>query len=143
MRVFYIYNVNNFFYEVYKKYPYKLYKMLEETYYTNRYDMMLSSNYYEAITDNFNKLFMNNFLNLNHDIDAYYTSKANTHLISNYQEYSKLMVSNYCLKLKTNINYPTFFNSLLKFSNQIFICDFENQDYFWLEAIGKKITIKE
>lgn len=143
MRVFYIYNVNNFFYEVYKKYPYKLYKMLEETYYTNRYDMMLSSNYYEAITDNFNKLFMNNFLNLNHDIDAYYTSKANTHLISNYQEYSKLMVSNYCLKLKTNINYPTFFNSLLKFSNQIFICDFENQDYFWLEAIGQKITIKE
>ena len=60
MRVFYIYNVNDFFYEVYNKYPYKLYKMLEDTYYTNRHDMMLSNNYYEAITNNFNKLFINN-----------------------------------------------------------------------------------
>ena len=30
VRVFYIYNVNDFFCSVYDKYPYKLYKMLED-----------------------------------------------------------------------------------------------------------------
>lgn len=138
VRIFYIYNVNDFFYEVYNKYPYKLYKMLEDTYYTNRHDMMLSTNYYEAITNHFNKLFMNNFLNINHKVDVYYNNKANIHLISNYHEYSKLMVSNYCLKLKSSINYPTFFDSLQKFNNKLFVCDFENQDYFWLENVHKK-----
>ena len=119
--------------------------MLEDTYYTNRHDMMLSTNYYEAITNNFNKLFINNFLNLNHKLDAYYNNKANMHLISNYQEYSKLMVNSYCLKLKTSINYPTFFESLAKFSHQLFVCDFENHDYFWLEKVKKReeLLIKE
>lgn len=145
MRVFYIYNVNDFFYEVYNKYPYKLYKMLEDTYYTNRYDMMMSNSYYEAITNNFNKLFINNFLSLNHSVDAYYNHKANNHLISNYHEYTKLTVNSYCLKLKTNINYPSFFETLRKFSNKLFICDFENQDYFWLENVRKKeeLLVKE
>ena len=138
MRVFYIYNINDFFYDVYNKYPYKLYKMLEDTYYTNRHDMMLSNNYYEAITNNFNKLFINNFLNMNHNLDVYYINKANIHSISNYQEYSKLMVNSYCLKLKSSINYPSFFETLRKFNHQLFVCDFENQDYFWLENVRKK-----
>ncbi len=114
--------------------------MLEDTYYTNKHDMMLSSDYYEAITTNFNKLFMNNYLSLHHKPDVYYSTKFNNHLISNHQEYSKLMVSSYCLKIKTNINYPTFFDTLQKFSDHIFICDFENQDYFWLGKIHKKET---
>ena len=81
---------------------------------------------------------MHNFLNINHKVDVYYNNKANIHLISNYHEYSKLMVSNYCLKLKSSINYPTFFDSLQKFNNKLFVCDFENQDYFWLENVHKK-----
>ena len=48
------------------------------------------------------------------------------------------MVSNYCLKLKSSINYPSFFDSLQKFNNKLFVCDFENQDYFWLENVHKK-----
>ncbi len=144
MRVFYIYNVNDFFCSIYDKYPYKLYKMLEDAYYTNRYNMMLSSSLYEQMITNFNKLFINNYLFANNKLDVYYYNKNNTHVISNSQEYSKLMVTSYCLKLKTNLSYPKFFNHIHDYSDNIFICDFENQDYFWLNKVVKneKIAIK-
>lgn len=143
MRVFYIYNVNDFFTSVYDKYPYKLYKMLEDAYYTNKHNIVLSSTYYEQITTNFNKLYINNYINANNKLDSYYYNKNNIHIISSREEYSKLMVSSYCLKLKTNLNYPTFFKNIITYSDNIFICDFENQDYFWLNKVSKldKITV--
>ena len=143
MRVFYIYNVNDFFCSIYDKYPYKLYKMLEEAYYTNKHNIVLSSNYYEQITTRFNKLFINNYIIANNKLDSYYYNKNNIHIISSREEYSKLMVSKYCLKLKTNLNYPTFLKNISSYSDNIFICDFENRDYFWLNKVSKldKITI--
>lgn len=137
MRVFYIYNVNDFCASVYEQYPYKLYKMLEDAYYTNKHNLVLSSSLYEQITTNFNKLYLNNYLFVNNKLDSYYYKKSNLHLISNRHERSKLMVNSYCLKLKTNLNYPKFFEHINKYSDNIFICDFQNQDYFWLNKVVK------
>lgn len=137
MRVFYIYNVNDFFCSVYDKYPYKLYKMLEDAYYTNKHNLVLSSTQYEQIITNFNKLFLNNYLLVNNKLDMYYYTKNNIHIISSREEYSKLMISSYYLKLKTNLNYPTFFKNIKNYSDNIFICDFQNKDYFWLNKVVK------
>lgn len=137
MRVFYIYNVNDFFGSVYEFYPYKLYKMLESAYYTNKHNVVSAAFQYEQITTNFNKLFINNCLIANNKLDSYYYQKNNVHIISSGDEYTKLMVSSYCLKLKTNLNYPTFFSNIKNYSDNIFICDFENKDYFWLKAVNK------
>lgn len=137
MRVFYIYNVNDLFASVYERYPYKLYKMLEEAYYTNKHSLVMASSLYEQIITNFNKLYMNNYLFANNKLDVYYYKKDNMHLISSRNEYSKLMVSSYCLKLKSNLNYPKFFEHIHSYSDNIFVCDFENQDYFWLSKVVK------
>ena len=137
MRIFYIYNVNDFCTSIYDKYPYKLYKMLEDAYHTNKHNVVLSSNYYEQITTNFNKLYINNYLYVNNKLELYYYNKNNIHIISSREEYSKLMVSSYCLKVKTNLNYPKFFYDINKYSDNIFVCDFENQDYFWLNKVVK------
>ena len=137
MRIFYIYNVNDLYASVYDKYPYKLYKMLEEAYYTNKHNLVESSFLYEQMTTRFNKLFMNNYLFANNKLDVYYCKKNNIHFISSRYEYSKLMVSSYCLKLKTNLNYPKFFEHIHGYSDNIFVCDFQNQDYFWLNKVIK------
>ena len=47
------------------------------------------------------------------------------------------MVTSYCLKIKTNINYPKFFDNINTYSDNIFVCDFINNDYFWLNKIAK------
>lgn len=141
MRVFYVYNVNDFFRSIYDEYPYKLYKMLEEAYFTNKHNLVTASSLYEQMTTNFNKLFVNNYLFANNKLDVYYYKKNNIHLISNRYEYSKLLVSSYCLKLKSNLNYPKFFDHIHNYSDNVFVCDFHNQDYFWLNKIIKKDKI--
>ena len=138
MRIFYIYNVNDFCTSIYEQYPYKLYKMLEDAYYTNKHNLVLSSSLYDQLTTNFNKLYLNNYLFANNKLDSYYYKKNNIHIISSRNEYSKLMVNSYCLKLKTNLNYPKFFEYINNYSDNIFVCDFQNQDYFWLNKITKK-----
>lgn len=145
VRVFYVYNINDYFCSVYDKYPYKLYKMLEDAYLTKRYNIKLSSSMYEQVITNFNKLFMNNFIFANNKLDIYYYNKDNIHLITNSSEYSKLMVTSYCLKIKTNLNYPRFFSSISQYSDNIFICDFINKDYFWLNKVvkNKKTNVKQ
>ena len=61
MRVFYVYNINDYFCSVYDKYPYKLYKMLEEAYLTKQHNIMLSSSMYEQIiTNNVNNIYIQN-----------------------------------------------------------------------------------
>lgn len=137
MRVFYIYSVNDFFSSVYEQYPYKLYKMLESAYYTNKHNIVLASVQYDQITTNFNKLYVNNYLVANNKVDVYYYQKNNIHIISSREEYTKLMVTSHCLKLKTNLNYPTFFNNIKNYSDNVFVCDFINKDYFWLNKVTK------
>ena len=137
MRVFYIYNVNDYFKSVYDNYPYKLYKMLEDAYLTNKHNTKESIKLYEQITTRYNKLFINNYIFANNKLDISYYHKDDKHLITNNNEYTKLEVNRYYLKIKTNINYPKFFNNINIYSDNIFICDYKNNDYFWLNKVSK------
>ena len=141
MRTFYIYNINDLLTSIYEKYPYKLFLMLEEAYYTNKHDLYNSLSMYEQIITNYNKLYINNYLIANNKTDVYYYNKNNIHLISSSREYTKLMVNSYCLKVKSNLNYPKFFYDINKYSDNIFVCDFENKDYFWLNKVVKQEKI--
>ena len=137
VRVFYIYNINDYFTSIYDNYPYKLYKMLEDAYLTGKYNTSESIRLYKQIVTNYNKLFMNNYIFANNKLDISYYHKEDKHLITNAFEYTKLEVNRYYLKIITNINYPIFFDNINTYSDNIFICDYKNNDYFWLNRIGK------
>ena len=47
MRTYYIFRINKYFAYIYKKFPYKMYKIIEELYYTKDYDMLSSYRYYQ------------------------------------------------------------------------------------------------
>lgn len=136
MRTFYIFNVNEYFYSMYKDTPYRIYEMLEDIYYVRNYDIKISSKLYFQMVNRINKLMMNEYLNTNYISCTDYTNEANTHLIATNYEYSKLIVGNTYLKIKSNRNYPLFFDSLNKYNNSIFVCDFQNKDYFWLDKVS-------
>ena len=137
VRTFYIYNINDYFTSVYDKYPYKLYKMLEDAYLTSKHNIIESNRLYEQIITKYNKLFMNNYIIANNKLNISYYHKEDIHLITNTHEYTKLEINKYYLKIKTNINYPKFFNNINTYSDNIFICDYKNNDYFWLNKITK------
>jgi len=114
MRTYYIFKINKYFAYIYKKWPYKMYKIIEELYYTKDYDMLISYKYYQKFATLFNKLALNEYI-----------------------KYNKLTINNTCIILKTDDIYSVFLNDLNTYLDNIFICDFKNKDYFWLDSLNK------
>ena len=56
-------------------------------------------------------------------------------MINNYykNEESKLTINKAYLLLETNMIKSAFFNDLK--NKNLFVCDFENKDYFWLDSL--------
>ena len=113
-----------------------MYKIIEELYYTKDYDMLSSYKYYKKFAVEFNKLAINEYIyNLN-KTNVYYHRDNNVHIINN-DKYNKLTVNDTCIILKTDDIYSLFLNDLNVYLDNIFVCDFKNHDYFWLESLNK------
>ena len=145
MRTFYLYQINDLCKDLYEQYPNRLYHILKDIYYTSKYNQPIAISSYEQVTQSFNKEFLQNYIHQYYKLDVYYHYKNHIHTLANNKECSKLMISKYSLKLKSNINYPTFFNCITKFNDNIFVCDYENGDYFWLNkiALNEKKLVKQ
>lgn len=136
MRTYYIFRINKYFAYIYKRWPYKMYKIIEELYYTKEYDMSLSYKFYKKFAIEFNKLAINEYIYKTNKENKYYQRDNNIHILNN-DKYNKLTVNNTCIILKTNDIYSVFLNDLNNYIDNIFICDFKNKDYFWLESLNK------
>ncbi len=136
MRTYYIFKINKYFAYIYKRFPLKMYKIIEELYHTKEYDILLSYKYYQRFAIEFNKLAINEYIyNLNKQ-NKNYQRDNNIHIIIN-EKYNKLTINQMCIILKTNDIYSVFLNDLNVYLDNIFICDFKNNDYFWLDSLNK------
>ncbi len=135
MRTFYIFKINKEFKSLTKESPYNLFKSLEQIYYINRKDFQTAFKLYETIALPFNKLQTNIELFNNFRNNDFYTKVNSIHLINNYftDERSKLIVKNSHLTLNTTSASSSFLKKLA--SPNLFICDFKNKDYFWLDQL--------
>ena len=138
MRTYYIFKINKYFSYVYKNKPYKIYKTIEEIYHVKEYDMVLTYKIYEQVAITFDKTKINNYIGTVYLENKYYYKNNNTHIYSDNYEYTKLVVTNSNLKIKSNISNPIFFRDINNYSDNIFVCDFVNKDYFWLDKVIKK-----
>ena len=130
MRTYYIFNINNYFTYMYKNKPYRIYKILEEMYNVKKSDIVLSYKLFEQIAYSFNKNKLNEYVKYLFKNNTSYYNRLNSHIICNNQEYTKLTINNSNIKIKSNINYPSFLDILINYSDNIFVCDFINKDYF-------------
>ena len=64
----------------------------------------------------------------------------NKHILNDGVEKTKLTVYNTYIKIRTNQNLTSFFKVLNKEKN-IFVCDFNNKDYFWLSKVSSKSLV--
>ena len=134
MRTYYIFKINKYFTFCYKKWPYRLYKILEEVYYSNNYDNKLSYKYYKQVAINFNKFSLNEYIyTRNVNKDGYHRDN-NLHIYKT-NSFSKLSIYGTCLILKTNDMNSIFLNDIYYSEDNIFICDFINNDYFRLDSL--------
>ena len=136
MRTFYIFKVSNEYYNLTKHLPYNLYNAYLNIKLSTKNNIKLLYNEYFSFTESINKVVLNELLYNRMKSQDGYSIYNNIHQFNNYytDEVSKLIIFNSYMVLKSNINTSTFFTELSKIPN-LFVIDFDKEDYFWLSSI--------
>lgn len=143
MRLYYIFSIKDSIYKIIKNNPEKLYHLLESIYKLKHEDIRLGYKLFEKTCNFLDKKNLNNLIkNLNYD-NMSYTSFRDSHLMNDFykDESTKLTVNNSHVLIKTNVVYPNFFNEIKTLKNA-FVCDFVNEDYFFLKSIMIKNKVR-
>lgn len=136
MRTFYIFSIDKNVINLTKDDSYQLFNTFKKIKNLKNEDFSLGINLYEQVAlpiikDKYNK----SLFKFYDESDFYYKFKDNHTYINKYRnEESYLKVSNACLKVESNLSNPDFFKFLKKF-HDLFACDFENCDYFWMDML--------
>lgn len=138
MRTYYAFIIKDSLMHFYSKKPYSLYKILEQIYRLKNNDIVLGYRLLEQVTDAFGTRKTDKFIYKKHLNELEYSRLDDGHMIKNLysEEITFLKVFHSHVRIKTNNNYSSFFNSIQEYDENIFICDFENQDFFWLNKIN-------
>ena len=140
MRVYYLFKINDSFSNLYLNRTYYLYKMLEQISKSSKNDFIISYRLFEQMANPFNKTKINAEIYKKYENNLYYQKNLNKHILDNVFENTKLTVYNTYIKIKTNKNITEFF-SVLQNEENIFVCDFKNKDYFWLDKALSKTLV--
>lgn len=133
MRTFYVFKIKKELTILTKETPYNLFRTIENMYYMDSYNLGVSFKIYNDIFDTFNKDYLNKRINNIFKNNRYYESDGDIHKITNkYRpENSTLRVYKSHLILKSDTHKPALLLNYLM-SDNLFVCDFQNKDYFWL-----------
>ena len=137
MRRFYIFNIREELMSLYKDNPDNLYKILSSIHSMKEQELVYAYNLFQQICVTFDTLSLNNKLYLKMHNDLVYTKIDNEHIINNLykDEVSILKIKKSHLVLDSNTSYSSFFSFLNEYNTNLFICDFTNNDYFFLEKM--------
>lgn len=135
MNKYYLFIIDKKLIKNYKNKSYVLYKLLETLYKSETYDFCYGIKIYWQICNNISVKLLNNYINNRIKI-----SKINEKVfkIKNEQTYIQLMYP--CIIIKTKNKKSNLFRIFNIYNRDIFVCDFKNQNYFWLNEylkIGK------
>ena len=136
MRTFHIFNVNNSVALLTRTDAYPLFHSFLKIKNLSNSDLSLGINLYEQIASQIDKKkYTRNIYNHYKESDFYIRFQNNHTYINKYRdEKSYLKVKNAYIRIDTNRQYPEFFKYLKK-NHNLFVCDFENKDYFWLNEL--------
>lgn len=136
MRTFYIFKINPEFSILLKDNPYNLFKTMEQIKSIPRIDFSVALQLFETVVSPINQKKYNGELFSDYQNNQHYTKYENLHMIHNYysDEETTLFVGKAYLRLKSTEEVPSFLKHLT-FDANLFACDFQNQDYFWLSEV--------
>ncbi len=144
MRTFYIFKVNKEYYKLTKNIPFNLYSAYLNIRMSTKDNIKYLYNEYFSFTESFNPEIVNYTLyNKMNKLDGY-SIYNNIHQYTNYytDEVSKLTIYNSYMVLKSNVNNSSFFKELINIPN-LFIIDFDAEDYFWLSSLKNLRVVNE
>lgn len=137
MRIYYVFDIRSEYVDLYKETPNSLYNVLHQLYYMRKKDLEYGFNMFKQLANRIDKeeVDKNIFLKLHNKMT--YVKKGDNHIINNLykDEVSALKVKYSYILINTNKSYTDFFNTLALDNRNYFVCDFINNDYFFLSNI--------
>ena len=135
MKVFFIFKIKDEFISLYKENPSNLFLILRNIYKLQNNELMYGTTLFNQLINKFNKRDLDCKLFLKLHTEIPYSKRGDTHYFNNLyrNEVSRLIVKNTYLKIETDTNYPSFFKILGQFNHDLFVCNFNNSDFFWLD----------
>lgn len=142
MRLYYIFSIKDDILKITKNNPERLYVLLKSIYSLDKENSKLGYKVFQKTCNFFDKKNINlHIKELNSDNYSYICFR-DSHIINDFynNESTRLTVNHSHLVLKTNILYPRFLSEIRNLKN-LFICDFTNEDYFYLKDISSEKII--
>lgn len=127
MRRYYLFVIKKDYYEIYVKHPQVLYKTLENLYKLKRENINYGISLYQQICNIIDVKRLQNYFN--------YVNKKhirNKYLLVLNDENIIFDIHYSCIICKTNKNFPSGLKVMNYYDKSIFVCDFDNKDYFFL-----------
>lgn len=139
MRKYYLFVVKKEFSRVYRNNAETLYKTLENLYKTKSKNFNYEIALYNQLCLPFNVDILTNYF----DHQSSMKKNKNKYFYRNKSEVVYFKINYSCCQIVTNMNLPSVLKVFDYYSKDIFVCDFENRDYFWLTNQYNKKRIYE
>lgn len=133
MRKYYLFVIQKDFYEVYKNNSFVLFKTLENLWRIKKTDFSYGLSLYDALCQTFDVPLLNRYFKGKYA--SRIVSKDNRHIIVNEKKHYYVLIELHysCTIVLTNINMPNVLRDFNYYNRRIFVCDFVNEDFFWLD----------
>ena len=137
MRVFYIFDMKSEFKTLYQGNESALFCVLKQLYYLNHDELLYGYNLFQQLTNRIDKEKLDHILFVKMHQDIPYSKRGDKHRINNLykDEISILEVKHAYIKIEAEQQDTSFFNVLSSISKNFFVCDFELQDYFFIDGL--------
>lgn len=127
MRKYFLFSIQKEYYDVYHKNPMVLYKTLENLYHLKKDNINFGLSLYKQIC---------NIIDVNR-LKYYFEQvcikkRDRKYLVVSNKEAVVFNIYYSCIVCKTVKNYPKGLKILNYYDKYLFVCDFENKDYFFL-----------
>ena len=141
MKVYFIFDIKKEFKNLYKGNERVLYNILKQIYYLEKNEVEYGYNLFNQLINKINKNDLDRKIFIKYHQDIPYSKRNQTHYINNLykDEISRLTIKSSYMRLEVENNSKAFFKILSNFSENYFVCDFKNHDYFFLTSTSPKI----
>ena len=142
MREFFILEIKDEFKSLYQEKPSILYQILEQIYFLGEENAKYGYSLFRQITKKIDNDKLNQHIYIKYHQSIPYSKRKGTHYYNEpgHDEIGSLTVKKSYMRLKTNYYNSFFLKILNSLNNNYFICDFKNQDYFFLENYNEILS---
>ena len=137
MRIYYVFNIKKEVLEIYEKTPSVLYNFMNHLYYLKKDSLDYCNMIFRQVADSFDKEELDLYIYLKLHNKMRYVKKKDDHIINNFykDEVSIMKVKKSYIIINLNKKSTEFFSLIGDIYQNCLVCDFNNQDYFYLRKL--------